>query len=144
MNAKDFLNQLRHDDIVAAIREAEQKTSGEICVFISHKKLADARAAAERAFVRLGMTKTREHNGVLIFVAPRTRQFAVIGDEAVHKRCGDEFWQHLATEMSGHFRKSEFNQGILHAIRKAGALLAEYFPRCPDDRNELPDQVAQD
>ena len=144
MNAKDFLNHLRHDDIVAAIREAELKTSGEIRVFISHKKLADARGAAERAFVRLGMTKAREHNGVLIFVAPRTRQFAVIGDEAVHKRCGDEFWQHLAAEMSGHFRKSEFNQGVLHAIRKAGALLAEHFPRRPDDRNELPDQVAQD
>jgi len=144
MNAKEFLKQLRHDDIVAAIREAESKTSGEIRVFISHKKTEAPVTAAQAAFVRLGMTKTRERNGVLIFVSPRTQKFAVIGDEGVHKRCGDEFWQALAAEMAGHFKKSEFNHGIIHGVRKAVALLAQHFPRRPDDRNELPDRIAHD
>lgn len=144
MKPRDFLNQLEHDDIVAAIREAEQKTSGELRVFVSHKKTDDPVAAAQRAFVKLGMTKTREHNGVLIFVAPRAHQFAVIGDTAVHQRCGDDFWQQLAAEMSGHFRKSEFHAGLRHAIRKAGELLAQHFPPRSDDRNELSDDVAHD
>ena len=144
MNAKEFLKQLRHDDIVAAIREAEQKTSGEIRVFISHKKIENPIGTAQAAFVNLGMTKTRERNGVLIFVAPRTRRFAVIGDEGVHQRCGDEFWQTLATEMSGHFKESQFNEGVIYAVRTAGALLAEHFPHRPDDANELPDSVAHD
>jgi len=144
MNAKEFLKQLRHDDIVAAIRDAERTTSGEIRVFISHKRVEEPVAAAQVAFGRLGMTKTRERNGVLIFVAPRTRKFAVIGDEGVHKRCGDEFWQALAGEMTGHFKKSEFNEGILHAVRKAARLLAEHFPHRPDDANELSDRVAHD
>ncbi len=144
MHHKHFIKQLRHDDLVAAIRSAEQKTSGEIRVFISHKKVEDALGAAQAAFLRLGMTKTRHRNGVLIFVAPRTQEFAVIGDEAVHQRCGDEFWQALASEMSGHFKKAEFTRGILHGIRKAGELLAAHFPRQSGDGNELPDSVAHD
>jgi uncharacterized membrane protein len=141
---KAFLQQLRHDDIVAAICAAEQKTSGEIRVFVSRKNLEDPVAAAQAEFVRLGMAKTKLHNGVLIFVAPQARKFAVIGDQAVHQRCGDGVWQALTAEMSGHFQQGEFTTGILHAIRKAGALLATHFPHRPDDRNELPDQVAHD
>lgn len=144
MKARDFLNQLRHDDIVAAIREAEQKTSGELRVFVSRKQVGDPLAAAQAEFERLGMTKTRERNGVLIFVAPRARKFSVIGDEGVHKRCGDEFWRQMTAEMSECFRQRHFTQGILHVVQKAGELLAQHFPRTPDDRNELPDRVAGD
>lgn len=144
MKAEEFLKQLRHDDLVAAIQAAEQKTSGEIRVFISHKNVPDAVAAAQTEFERLGMTRTRQRNGVLIFVAPRARKFAVIGDTAVHERCGDAFWQALAAEMSGHFQRGEFTAGIQHGIAKAGELLAIHFPRQSDDRNELPDQVEHD
>lgn len=144
MKAKDFLQQLRHDDLVAAIRAAEQKTSGEVRVFISHKNVADAVAAAQAEFERLGMTRTRQRNGVLIFVAPSARKFAVIGDTAVHERCGAEFWRVLAAEMSGHFQRGEFTSGIQHGIAKAGELLAGHFPRQADDRNELSDQVEHD
>jgi len=144
MKAKDFLKQLRHDDIVAAIHDAEGKTSGEIRVFISHKTVDDPVAAATKVFEKLGMTKTRHRNGVLIFVAPQSHKFAVIGDEGVHKRCGEEFWRLTAESMAGHFRKSEFTQGIIHGIQKAGELLAAHFPRHPDDRNQLSDQVEHD
>jgi ABC-type transporter Mla maintaining outer membrane lipid asymmetry ATPase subunit MlaF len=75
------------------------------------------------------MAKSPERNGVLIFVAPRTRKFAVIGDAGVHAKCGDVFWQELAQAMTGYFRKSEFTEGIAHGVRKAGELLAEHFPR---------------
>ncbi|MCU0783356.1 MAG: TPM domain-containing protein [Verrucomicrobia bacterium] len=144
MNAKAFFKQLRHDDIVAAIREAERKTSGEIRVFISHKKIQSAVAAAQAAFAHLGMAITSERNGVLIFVSPRTQKFAVIGDAGVHNRCGDEFWQSLAAEMTGHFKRSEFSQGIIHGVHKAGELLAQHFPHRRGDRNELPNRIAHD
>jgi uncharacterized membrane protein len=144
MRAQDFLRQLRHEEIVAAIREAELHTSGEIRVFISHKPIEEPVAAAQAAFLHLGMDRTREHNGVLIFVAPRTRQFAVIGDAGIHARCGDSFWQELAAAMTDHFRKSEFTPALLHGVKRAGELLAQHFPRRPDDRNELPDRIAND
>jgi uncharacterized membrane protein len=144
MKARDFLNQLHHDNIIAAIREAELKTSGEIRIFISRHEPDDPVAAAQAEFMRLGMDKTKEKNGVLIFVAPRARKFAIIGDTGVHARCGDEFWTQVAAEMTGHFKKSEFTQGILHAIHKAGELLARHFPRHPGDKNQLPDDIVHD
>jgi uncharacterized membrane protein len=144
MKAKEFLNQLEQDKIVAAIRNAEQKTSGEIRVFISRHKPEDPIAAAQAQFTRLKMHKTREKNGVLIFVAPDARKFAVIGDAGVHARCGDTFWREVAAEMTGRFKKNEFTSGILHAIEKAGELLAQHFPHRADDKNELPDDIAHD
>jgi uncharacterized membrane protein len=144
MHPRKFIKRIHHDNIVAAIREAEHKTSGEIRVFISHKNIDDPVTAAQAEFVRMGMEKTRHRNAVLIFVAPRDRKFAVIGDEGVHSKCGDAFWRELAQAMTDFFRKSEFTQGITHGVKKTGELLAEHFPRHPDDRNQLSDQVVQD
>ena len=144
MKAREFLSRLSNDQIVAAIRQAESKTSGEIRVFISRKEIEDPVAAAQAHFVELGMEKTRDRNGVLIFVAPRVHKFALIGDISVHTRCGEEFWRQLAAEMSGHFKGSDFTQGIIHAVKKAGELLAQHFPRRPDDVNELSDEVMGD
>ena len=129
MHPKHFSKHVRHDEIIAAIRAAEQKTSGEIRVSISPKHIDDPVAAARIEFMRLGMNASRERNGVLIFVAPRSHKFAVIGDEAVHAKCGDAFWRKLADAMTGYFRKSEFTPGIIHGVQTAGDLLAEHFPR---------------
>jgi uncharacterized membrane protein len=96
---------------------------------ISHKSVTDPVVAAQKEFVRLGMAKSTEQNGVLIFVSPRSHKFAVIGDEGVHAKCGDEFWQELAKTMTEFFRKSEFTEGVIHGVRKAGDLLAKHFPR---------------
>lgn len=144
MKEQAFIEQLQNDQIVAAIGAAEAKTSGEIRIFISRQETSDPLAAAQAEFTRTGMTKTVERNGVLIFVAPRSQKFAIIGDKAIHERCGENFWHEVAEEMTAHFRKSEFTEGIVSAIQKAGTLLAEHFPRRTDDKNELPDAVERD
>lgn len=144
MRAGRFIRQLRESDISAAIRAAEQKTSGEIRVLISRHKPKNAVEAARKAFVKLGMTRTRLRNAVLIYVAPRARQLAVIGDKAVHERCGEQFWQEVAEQMSTQFKASRFTDGIVGAIQKIGELLAVHFPRMPDDKNELPNSVAKE
>ncbi len=144
MRAGKFINQLREADITAAIRAAEQKTSGEIRVLISRRKPKDAIEAARKAFLKLGMARTRLRNAVLIYVAPRARQFAVIGDKAVHEHCGEKFWQEIAEQMATQFKAARFTEGIVCAIQKIGELLAAHFPRLPDDKNELPDCVAKE
>jgi uncharacterized membrane protein len=111
-------------------------------VFISRKVIHDPVPEAQEHFANLGMHKTRKRNGVLIFVAPRTRKFAVIGDVAVHARCGQAFWQELANELAAHFGKAEFTRGIVQTVKRAGELLQAHFPRKPDDQNELPDEIA--
>ena len=129
MHHKEFKKRLHHDGVVEAIRQAEQKTTGEIRVMVSHKHIEAPVAEAQKIFMRLGMDRSPRHNGVLIFVAPRSHKFAVIGDQAVHEKCGDEFWQKLAEAMTEYFRKSEFTEGIVHGVKKAGELLAEHFPK---------------
>jgi uncharacterized membrane protein len=129
--------------VVAAIGAAELKTSGEIRVLLARGRTEDAMATAKAHFERLGMTATKERNGVLIFLASKSRAFAVIGDTGVHEKCGEVFWRLLAAEMELHFKRAEFTEGLVHGIEKAGALLAEHFPRGADDRNELPDEIEE-
>lgn len=129
MHPHEFKKRLHHDGVVEAIREAEKKTTGEIRVYVTHKHVETPVIEAQKEFVRLGMAKSPHRNGVLIFVAPRAHKFAVIGDKAVHEKCGDEFWQKLAEAMTVYFKKSEFTEGIIHGVKKAGELLAEHFPK---------------
>ena len=142
MRTKEFLSKVEHDRIVHAIREAESKTSGEIRVYVQRGKLSgDPLAAAQKKFHQLGMHKTREQNAVLIFVAPRAHKFAVVGDKAIHEKCGDEFWQRIVEEMRAHFQNEKFSHALVEAIKEVGKLLAAHFPKRPANTNELPDEI---
>ena len=139
------MSELEHDRIVQAIREAEANTSGEIRLYIHRGDLKeDPVVAAQDAFVKLGMTKTTEQNGVLIYVAPEAQEFAVIGGEEIHERCGDEVWQHVADQMSEHFANARFSDGIIWAVAYLGGVLAQHFPRKEANPNELPDDIIED
>ena len=142
MRTKEFLSRLEHDRIVQAIREAESKTSGQIRVHIQRGKLeADPLVAAQKKFHRLGMHKTRERNAVLIFVAPRAHKFAVVGDQAIHEKCGESYWQRVVDLMREHFRNERFSDALVDAIRDVGGVLATHFPKRPGASNDLPDDV---
>lgn len=141
MNLLSPLPRIEDAKVTAAIAAAEARTSGEIRVFLSSSACADPIAAATAQFERLGMTRTKARNGVLLFVAPRSRNFAVIGDQSVHEKCGPMFWSELAHAMSAHFAEGAFTEGLVLGIERAGALLAQHFPGGPDDHNELPDTV---
>ena len=145
MRSKEFLGRLDHKRISDAIADAERKTSGEIRVYIQRGEVpGDALPLAQKKFDELGMTRTAQRNGVLIFVAPRAQKFAVVGDEGIHQKCGREFWQLLVSSMAEHFRKENFTDGLVHGITGAGELLAQYFPREGGDRNELPNTVIEE
>jgi uncharacterized membrane protein len=142
MRTREFLTKLEHDRIVAAIREGESKTSGEIRVLIQRGKLkSDPLVAAQKKFHRLGMHKTRERNAVLIFVVPRVHKLAVVGDNAIHERCGGEFWQRIVETMRVHFRNEKFSDALIDAVNEVGKVLAAHFPRTSASANELPDDV---
>ena len=144
MRTREFLSKLENDRIVRAIREAESKTSGDIRVFVRRGKLkADPLVAAQREFHRLAMHKTRQRNAVLIFVAPRVHKFAVVGDGAIHEKCGDEFWLGVVEKMRTHFQNRQFTDALIGAIREIGDVLASDFPKTREDTNELPDDVIE-
>ena len=142
MRTKEFLSKLEHDRIGQAIRDAEEKTSGQIRVYVQRGKLSDdPLAAAQKKFHRLAMHKTHERNAVLIFVAPRAHKFAVVGDKAIHEKCGEQFWQRLVEGMRGHFKNEKFSHALVEAIEETGKILATHFPKKSTSSNELPDDV---
>lgn len=144
MRTKEFLSKLEHERIVRAIREAESKTSGEIRVFIQRGKLSsDPLVVAQKKFQRLGIHKTRERNAVLIFVAPRAHKFAVVGDQAIHEKCGEQFWQHVVDGMRVHFQNENFSHALIEAVNEVGRVLAAHFPRTSANANELPDEIVE-
>jgi uncharacterized membrane protein len=144
MRTHNFLRQLEHDRITNAIKGAEAKTSGQILVFLQRGKFEeDALVRAQQKFVQLGMDKTAERNAILIFVAPRAQKFAVVGDEGVHQKCGDQFWNDLIARMREHFLREDFTQALVEAVESTGDLLARYFPRTGSATNELPDEIVE-
>src|SRR2546423_11536987 len=143
MLTKEFVNKLEHDRIMDAIHDAESKTSGEVRVFIQRGKLdADPLLAAQRKFHKLGMQKTSGRNAILIFVAPRAHKFAVVGDKAIHEKCGEVFWQRLVEQMREHFRSERFSDALVEAIGEAGKGLASHFPKRSTSA-ELPDEIVE-
>jgi uncharacterized membrane protein len=144
MRTKEFLRKLEHHRIVSAIQDAELKSSGQIRVHIQRGALdGDPLAAAQKKFHTLKMHDTRERNAVLIFVAPRAHKFAVVGDQAIHEKCGEQLWRRLVEQMQAHFRNEKFTDALVEAIQEIGKVLAERFPGKHIGGSELPDTITE-
>jgi len=142
LSQRKLLDIIDDDRIKAAIATAERQTSGEIRVSVSRFFYGSVRRAAERAFGRLKMRGTRDRNGILFFVVPARRRFVVVGDEGIHAKVGQEFWDGLVAAMSGDFREGKFNEGLTRGIGECGRMLAQHFPYdAGTDVNELPDEI---
>jgi uncharacterized membrane protein len=142
MTHEEFLSTLDQKRIVDAIASAEGRTSGEIRVHVQKRIGAtDIRNLAERTFERLGMTKTAERNGVLLFIASEDRQFTILGDSGIHDKVPAGFWDDVIAKLTSRFKAGEFSDGIIEAIEAAGEHLAAYFPRSEKDVNELSNEI---
>ncbi len=144
METDEFLAKLDEPKIVAEIALAEKTTSGEIRVFVSCQEVEDPVARAAARFEKLGMTQTALRNGVLLYFAPRSKKFAIVGDVGIHEKCGSGFWEEVSAEIRERLRTEKFTDAILHGVRKVGARLARHFPPEAGDRDELPNDIARD
>ena len=140
---KHFFSQEENERIVAAIRQAEQATSGEIRVYIeSHCRFVDPLDRAVELFFGLKMEKTEQRNGVLLYIALKDRQLAIFGDEGIHQKVGTAFWDREIRLMLNAFNAAHFADGIVNIVTEVGNALREHFPYdAATDRNELPDEI---
>jgi uncharacterized membrane protein len=144
MKPHHFLKAIDHDKIVSAIAVAERRTSGQIRVYVSHRKRVNALEFANRRFLKLKMDRTPLRNAVIIFLAPRTHKFAVVGDVAVHAKCGDDFWRSVVAAMEPLLKRGDFTEAIVVGVTKVGDVLAEHFPRLSNNQNDLSDAVVEE
>ena len=141
MTRKKMIQIIDHQKIKDAIQKAEHRTSGEIRVSVARFFWGNVHKAAEKAFVRLGMTRSKDRNGVHFFVVPARRKFVVLGDRGIHERVGQEFWDRIAEVLSKKFREGDFTGGLVKGIEEVGQQLSMHFPHLSSDRNELSDDV---
>lgn len=141
---KHFFSREEQETIVKEIIEAEKKTSGEIRVHLNRFCGKDVMEKAKEVFFRLGMHRTENRNGILIYIATAERRFAILGDQGIHGHLTNAYWNHLRDEMQVFFREGRFLEGLCFAIRKIGAELQKHFPAAPQDVNELPNQVSEE
>ena len=140
---KDFFTEEEKQQLVDAIQAAEQQTSGEVRIFVESKcRYVDALDRAQEVFVGLRMHETALRNGTLIYVAVKDHQAAVLGDEGIHQKVGQKYWEEEINKMLLLFRQQHLVDGICQCINDIGEALHTYFPYDRDtDKNELPDEI---
>lgn len=147
---KDWINKYFNEEELTSIKneiaEVEKNTSGEIRVCFRHKrKLFENRErlheAAIKEFHSLGMHKTKNKTGVLIFILFNDKYFDVVADEGIHNKIPDSMWKKFEDLLRSEFRKEKYSSAIIHVIKRVGETLTKEFPLEAGDRNELPDDA---
>ncbi|MCY2685896.1 TPM domain-containing protein [Salinimicrobium sp. TH3] len=139
---EEFLNEEQEAEVVAAIRKAESRTSGEIRVHIEKTSKGNIWDRAMEVFHLLKMDNTKEDNGVLIYVAIDDRQFVIYGDKGINKVVPKDFWETTKDAIASSFKKGDFKQGLIDGILMAGKELQEHFPWSEGDKNELSNKIS--
>jgi len=140
---KEFFTAEEKEGIVEAVQKAEQRTSGEVRVFVERRcRYVNAIDRAVEIFENLQMHKTELRNAVLVYVAVKDRQLAVFGDEGIHKKVGDKYWANQVVKMINTFNRDNIAEGICQCVKDIGEALCTHFPYDKDtDKNELPDDI---
>lgn len=139
---EDFLSKTEEQEIVEAIKLAEKNTSGEIRVHLEKKASTDSLQRAVEVFYSLGMDKTKDSNGVIIYVAVKDKQFVIYGDKGINEKVATDFWNSTKEIMQSHFKNGNFKQGLIDGILKAGEQLKQFFPYTDDDTDELSNEIS--
>ncbi len=140
---EDFLTKAEEQEIVEAIGKAEKNTSGEIRVHIEQQTSMAAIDRAMELFRSLNMENTVERNGVIIYVAVKSHQFAIYGDAGIDKKVGADFWNCTKDAMQNHFQHGNFKQGLIDGILNAGEQLKKHFPYLHSDTDELSNEISR-
>ena len=140
---KEFFTDEEKQSIIDAVRNAEQRTSGEVRVFVESRcRYVNAIDRAVEIFENLQMQKTGLRNATLVYVAVKDRQLAVFGDEGIHQKVGNEYWANEVMKMIHAFNRDNIAEGISRCVLNIGEALATHFPYDKStDKNELPDDI---
>jgi uncharacterized membrane protein len=140
---EDFLTKEEEQAVVEAIASAEKNTSGEIRIHIEKQTSMAPIERAMEVFRLLKMEETQERNGVIIYIAVESRQFAIYGDKGIHEKVASDFWDCTKDAIANQFKNGQFKQGLIDGILRAGEQLKKHFPYQSEDTNELSNEISK-
>ena len=138
---KKYLSEKEIVDLVEVIKMAENQSTGEIRLHIDSSAEKENAEVAFEVFQRLEMYKTKDRNAVLFHVNFNQRYLTIIGDEGIHQKVCQSFWDKIHSEVITQFVQGKYFFGLKEAIFKTGKELKKYFPVKEENPNELPDEI---
>jgi len=80
-------------------------------------------------FEEFDMTRTQDRNAILVYLNRKTRKFAIVADEGIHRKVGQKYWDELAVHFSEDLRATHFENAISLLVFSVATTLAKKFPR---------------
>ena len=135
--ARQLFSDQDLEEISAAIKHFEGKTSGEIVISFNTSSSNQPYKTTRKIFEKAGLHKTKERNATLIALFLSEQKFAVYGDQGIHEKVPENFWEETVSEMRTAFSEGRMKEGLLKGIHTLGDNLSQYFPLAADDEDEL-------
>ena len=109
---------------------------------IPQKRIAEAvHIRALAAFTAHGLHYTKAHTGILIFASLFERRVVVLADRGIHEKVQDGTWDEVVRIITSGLKSKDGCAAFCAAIEQCGKILAEHFPRSPDDQDQLEDKL---
>ena len=138
---KKFFTKEETEQVADTIKKTERQTSAEIKLVVVRHCWLGIKNKAARIFKKFDLDKTEQRNCVLILLVTTNREFLIYGDQGIHEKVGQDFWQDTSHKMASKFKVGEFGDGVCEGIKLIGEKLAYYFPYQAGDKNEISDEV---
>lgn len=137
----NYLTDIEMASLVEAIQSAEHLSTGEIRVHIDSTTEHNNADVAFNVFKELCMEKTTERNAVLFHVNFEQKYLTIIGDEGIHKKVCQSFWDQLHDKITSEFAKGFYFEALKNAIFETGNELKIHFPSTGSNLNELSNEI---
>jgi putative membrane protein len=102
---------------------------------VRRRAIATFKSAAER--------RTLGRTGILIYLSAGERRAEIVADEAITKVTTPETWGEAMAALIVEVKAGRPGDGIVAAVERVGAVLAEHFPKTSEDTNEIPDKLIE-
>lgn len=136
-----YLTDSEMASLVEAIQSAENLSTGEIRIHIDSNTEGNNADVAFKVFKELCMGKTVEKNAVLFHINFEQKYLTIIGDEGIHKKVCQSFWDQLHDKITSEFSKGSYFEPLKNAILETGNELKKYFPTFGENLNELSNEI---
>lgn len=137
----NFLTDQQMASLVEAIQTAEDHSTGEIRIHIGSNTEGNNAEIAFEVFRRLCKDQTVEKNAVLFHVNFEQKYLTIIGDEGIHAKVNQTFWDQMHDQITTQFSKGNFHDGLKNAVLETGLELKKYFPIKGVNPNELSNEI---
>jgi putative membrane protein len=107
-------------------------------LFLSRKQVeAEVAEEALTCFFTEKLYKTRDENGILLFISLLERKVWVLADSGINNRIDPQQWQGIIDLITRGIKEKRQFEAICEAIRQIGSILTSHFPVKDNDTNEL-------